>query len=476
MPNRGVTAGGAIIRISRLLFALALTAIPMAAVGAARVDPAVAGEPLSSRFTVSVDHRNAPVYVAKSRVIAALAAPAVTQSGEAAFTSFDLDAPVTVAVTVAAGVRAAKILPSGSGVVPAVSGNRVTFTVAKPAQLTLEVDGDWMNSLHLFANPVETDVPRAGDPNVIYFGPGVHIIPPLKVGSGKTVYLAGGAVLYGKLGPTDTEGPVIWLDGSNITLRGRGILDGSLETRANRAGNIVKVTGDHIRVEGVVLRDSPNWNLPVVQSRQVAIENVKILGSRDNSDGIDIVNSQQVTVSDGFLRTFDDLVVVKTLFPGAESRDIVVQRMVLWNEIAHALTIGGEIRANVENVRFSDCDIIHDKGREWLLRVFNSDSGTVSHVAWEDIRVEEARRLMSLWIGETKWSQDAERGSIADVTFRDIRSVAPEDAVHGIQFVGADERHGIRGVRVLQVTVGGKPLQANAIERNQFVQGVVVEP
>jgi hypothetical protein len=42
----------------------------------------------------------------------------------------------------------------------------------------------------------------------------------------------------------------VLLDGSNITLRGRGIIDGSLFTRDNRAGNLVEVTGSDIRVEG----------------------------------------------------------------------------------------------------------------------------------------------------------------------------------------------------------------------------------
>ena len=442
----------------------------------ARVYPAPAGETLSKRFTVTVGKQNAPVYVAKSAAIPALADPGVSQDGEAAFASFDIGGSVIVTVIVAGGVQAAKILPSSSGTTPMVSGNRVTFTITKPAQLTLEVNGDWMHSLHLFANPMETDAPRAGDPNVIYFGPGVHTIVPLKVGSGKTVYVAGGAFIYGKLGPAETDGPVIWLNGSNITLRGRGVIDGSLFTRANRAGNLVKVQGNNIRVEGVVLRDSSNWNLPIIASQHVAIENVKILGSRENSDGIDITNSQDVTVSDGFIRTFDDLVVVKTVFKGADSSDITVKHMVLWNEIAHALSIGAEIRQDVKNVRFTDCDIIHDKGREWLLRIFNSDSGTVDHVVFENIRIEESRRLISLWIGKTRWSEDQDRGEIDDVTFRNISSVSPEDAAHAVDFTGADERHGIRGVQILNVTVGGKPFQASQITQNQFVSGVSVKP
>lgn len=464
------------MRVSGVSLMLAALTLCMSARSETTAPAGAAGEALSSRFLVTVDGQSKPVYLAKSTVIAALALPGITRSGEAAFVSFDMKGTATVSVTVQGGAESAKILPSSSGVTPVVSGNRISFTISRPSQLTLEVNGDWMNSLHLFANPVEKDVPRASDPNVIYFGPGVHIIPPLEVGSGKTVYVAEGAFLYGKLGAAQTEGPVIWLNGSSITLRGRGVIDGSLFSRDNRAGNLVKITGSNIRVEGVILRNSSNWSLPIVQSRQVEIDNVKILGSRDNSDGIDILDSQGVTVSDGFIRTFDDLVVVKTLFPGAGSSDITVKHMVLWNEVAHALSIGAEVRANVENVHFSDCDIIHDKGREWLLRIFDTDSGTVSHVTFENIRSEESRRLLSLWIGKTKWSTDKDAGHIEDVTFRNIQSAPAEDAANAVDFSGADEQHEVRDVRLENVTVGGRPLQASEIRQNAFVSGVTVKP
>ncbi len=445
--------------------------------GTLQVAPAAAGESLSRRFSVAVENQPSPVYVATSTVISALAAPGVTQSGEMSFSSFDLTGPVTVTVTVPENVQAAKILPSSSGIKPTVSGKRVTFTISKPSQLTLEVNGDWMNSLHLFANPIETNVPSTNDPNVIYFGPGVHIIPPLKVDSGKTVYVAAGAFVYGKLAPNQTEGPVIWLNGSNITLRGHGVIDGGMFTKANRAGNILKVTGSNIHIEGVILRNSCTWTLPIVHSQNVTVENVKILGSQANSDGIDITNSQGVTVSDGFIRTFDDLVVVKTLLPGAaESSDITVKHMVLWNEIAHALSIGTEIRENVENVHFSDCDIIHDKGRDWLLGVLNGDSGKVSQVTYENIRIEEARRLMLLSITKTKWTQDKDPGQIEGITFRNIQSVTPESTSDAVNFAGADEQHEVRDVQILNVNVGGKPLQASQVKQNQFVSGVVVKP
>ena len=144
--------------------------------------PAPAGVPLSADFAVAVDGRPSPAYAAR-------VAPAdekqrwramddVAHSADffdmAAFSTFDVGGPATVAVTCRVDVRSAKVLPASAGVVPTVAGRTVTVPLNGPANLTLEVNGDWCHSLHLFANPVETDAPKPGDPNVIYFGPGVH--------------------------------------------------------------------------------------------------------------------------------------------------------------------------------------------------------------------------------------------------------------------------------------------------------------
>jgi hypothetical protein len=368
-------------------------------------------------------------------------------------------------------------LPSSSGIVPQASGNKLTFSVGKPARLTVEVNGDWVNSLHLFVNPPETTIPKADDPNVIYFGPGIHEINQVKVASGQTVYLDGGAVLYAS--PLETgksTGPMFLLSGTDITLRGRGIIDGSRRPHPG-GGHPIVAEGANIKVEGVILRDSPSWNFPVRKSDNVDIRNLKIIGWRSNSDGIDICNSRNVTVSDCFLRTFDDLVVIKSHDPnGGPARDITVKNCILWNEFAHALSLGAELRAPVENVTFSDCEIIHDKGREWLLRVYHCDSAPVKNIRFDNIRSEETQRLMSAWIGKAIWSKDAERGHIENVTFSNIRSPLPGRDSPFADLAGFDTEHIIRGVYFDRVLVGGKPLQPGEVKQNEFVRDVKTSP
>jgi len=449
-----------------------------------RTYPVPNGEPLSPNFTVSIDGQNSPVYLAtvvslsnEERVkVRDMIDPAGVTS-KASFTSFDISGSAELTVTCPQAIQSAKILPTSSGIIPQISGNKLTFSVNKPTQLTLEINGDWVNSLHLFVNPPETDIPKADDPKVIYFGPGIHEINQVKVTSGQTVYIAGGAVLYASpLAAGKSTGPMFLLSGTDITLRGRGIIDGSKRPHPG-GGHPIVAEGTNIKVEGIILRDSPTWNFPVRKSDNVNIRNIKIIGWRSNSDGIDICNSRNVTVSDCFLRTFDDLVVIKSYDPkGGPAKDITVKNCILWNEFAHALSLGAELRMPVENVTFSDCEVIHDKGREWLLRVYHCDSAPVKDIRFNNIRSEETRRLMSVWIGKAIWTKDPERGHVDNVTFSNIQSPVPNRTSPYADLVGFDTEHAIHGVYFDNVLVGGKPLQAGDVKQNEFVQGVKINP
>jgi hypothetical protein len=375
---------------------------------------------------------------------------------------------VKVIVTCAEPIRAARILPTSFQIVPVIQGKSLTLTLNQPRPVTIEINGNWVRSLHLFANPPEAATPRPDDRNVIYFGPGVHEVSGLKVGDGKTVYLAPGAIIKGTAGG---HGPVFALEGNNIVLRGRGILDGSLCPTHSR--NLLLVRGKDITVEGIILRDSSTWNIPIRRSERVTVRNVKVLGYRANSDGIDICNSRDVTVEGCFLRTLDDLIVVKTDKGQGESHRIVARDCVLWNEVAHALSVGAELRENVDDVLFTNCDVIHDKGREWTLRVFHCDSAWVSNVRFENIRIEESRKLISLWIGKFVWTRDPERGHIRSVTFKRIHATATPLRV---ELQGCDETHLVEDVLFRDVTVNGKPLVRADLQTNPFTRNLRVRP
>jgi hypothetical protein len=480
--------------ITRSLWVTLLMALCSLGSGSAEqrvtIYPAPSGEPLSTAYRVTVEGQNVPVYVAKvgpadeKRRWKAMddKKNSADYYDLAAFAYFDMREPVKVTVTSPSPISTARILPSALNITPAIQGQTLSFTLSQPKHLTVEINGETIRSLHLFANPPEADTPRPNDPGVIYFGPGVHEISHLVVGDNQTVYVAGGAVVRAIIKPDEKfhisgysglrgYSPSFELKGRNIKFRGRGIIDqGNCTTHAR---NMLYVRGSDITVEGVILRDASTWTVPVRQSDRVTIRNIKLLGYRANSDGIDICNSRDVMVEDCFIRTLDDLIVIKADKGQGEVKRITARRCVLWNQVAHALSVGAELRENVDDILFTDCDVIHDTGREWALRIYHCDAATISNIRFEDLRIEEARRLISVWIGKAVWSRDAERGHIRNVSFKNISAATQGPRV---ELKGFDANHNTEAITFDNVRINGQPLTMSDIKTNAFVSRVSVKP
>lgn len=464
-----------------ICFVTALVLVSISVIHAYAADvtvfPAPADYPLSHDFSVTIDGQTSPVYIAR-------VGPADEQRrwkamddyklsdqmfDPASFTSFDFAGQVTVKIDCPDEIKSVKVLPTSAGIMAWVAGKSLSFPLSHPANLTIEVNGQWCSSLHLFANPLQTDVPKPTDPNVIYFGPGVHQIAKqgIEVGSGKTLYIAGGAVLAA----SGWGGPIISLNGDHIRVCGRGIVDGSASPLHSRS--ILTVHGNDIQINGIILHDSPGWTMPIRQSKKVSVSNVKLFSHRANGDGIDICNSQDVTVDGCFVRTLDDCIVLKTDHLEGLERHVIVRNCVLWNQVAHALSVGAELREPVDDVLFTDCDVIHDIGREWTLRIYHCDNAPITNVRFENIRIEQCRRLISLWIGQAQWSKDAQRGHIADVIFRNITATGDPATV---SLLGFDKNHAIDKVLFDHVQVNGRPLDKAAVKENEFVSDVQIKP
>ena len=96
-----------------------------------------------------------------------------------------------------------------------------------------------------------------------------------------------------------------------------------------------------------------------------------------------------------------------------------------------------------------------------------------NNVRFEDIRIEESPRLISLWIDKASWTRDVERGHITGVVFQNIRANAQPLRV---ELKGFDDTHAIENVSFQSVVVNGKPLTSADVRKNEFVRNVRVQP
>jgi len=466
-----------------------------------KVYPAPDEIELSKAFVVKVEEQNVPVF--KTKIPSDEPIPRLNPTGGFGFTSiacFDMNESVTVSVEYPEKVESVKILPTSYGIHPTFEGNKITFQLNKPGHVTVEVNGDWHESLHILANPFEENIPDFNDPNVIYFGPGIHDVTNVTITDGQTIYIAGGAYL--RCGVLDNEEeieirghlrkpPTFILEGKNVSIRGRGIIDQTTIPKKVRRYTILAQHSNNVTIEGVTIFDPSHWTIPIQSCDSVHVDNIKIIGWRGNADGVDITSSRDVLVENCFMRTFDDAVVIKSFGGYGEVKNIHTRKCVIWNELAHSLSIGAEVHENISNVLFEDCDVIHDIGRESALRVYHCDDAIISDVTFDNIRIEEARRLISCWIGKTRWTETEERGHIKNVTFKNIVATsAPIDTTltgfqdgsdwkpyiirnhASMELIGFDEEHLIEAVVFDNVVLDGKKIQAKNVTSNEFVKDI----
>ncbi len=324
-------------------------------------------EVLNTRYRVTVNGENSPVYDVKvasaSKDLRQKARQDIPASGNyfetAGMTYFDLHSgSVEVTVTVDEAIKEAYILPEDAGITPQLNGKSLTFTVDHPQNLTVVINGDKVRCLHLFVNGEETDIPDAKDPNVVYFGPGSYRLPAAEIEDGMTVYVAGGSVVRCYVGPHEwyTINPVTKqknydkfymydLNGKNITFKGRGIVClNDIPTHSRRA---VRVHGENIRMRGVIFRGPSEWAIDVQDSKDVVIDNIKIIGYRAQTDGVDIASSQNVRVENCFIRTFG--------YPVREqqekvSTNVTIRNSILWNDGGNELPEAIEANNSIYNI------------------------------------------------------------------------------------------------------------------------------
>lgn len=364
------------------------------------------------------------------------------------------------------GFQRVTIRPLSRGIAAEVRDGAIHFDAPPgvadaPTFLSIELDEELRRPLFLFVNPPEVDPPRPGDPNVIYLEAGqVHDLGRLELQSGQTLYIAGGAVLRGNVYAHEAEG---------IAIRGRGTIDGSLHPADNpRRERLVHLAGCRdVLVEGITLLDGRTWQLVPAGCDDVTISNVKVISGANSDDGMDLVGSRDVLVERCFVRTKDDCIAIKgfdSYHPraGLPVENVLVRDSVFWNaEWGNALEIGYETRVDaIRDVTFSNCDVIRCEAERYgsggVLTIHNGDRAVVSNVLYDDIRVEDScEKLVDFKICFDRYSRDAERGQIRDVTVRNVRVVDGSPPVSIVQ--GYDQNHIPERITFEDVVIHGEP-------------------
>jgi polygalacturonase len=150
----------------------------------------------------------------------------------------------------------------------------------------------------------------------------------------------------------------------------------------------------------VTIINTPFWAVRLNDCNKVFIRSVQIYSDLEkgiNSDGIDLVSTSNVTISDCVIVTADDSIVIKTIPRNGKkanrSENITVTNCVLTSS-STPLMIGTETHADIKHVVFNNC-VIRNSNKGFGINV--QDGATVSDIIFSNLTIETNRRHWNWW-------------------------------------------------------------------------------
>lgn len=385
----------------------------------------------------------------------------------ASMACFDFDGKVDVRViSNREKVKDARVRPLSYKIIPACAGDTLTFSLDRPRNLSVEVNGDIFHNLHLFANPIDRFRPtdkeikkairnrgKKGN-KLVYFGPGVHELPgdTLRVESGQTVYIDGGARVYGEL---IAEGV------RDVKFHGRG----EVHPKGKGAGVSVR-RSKNIEAEGIMLTQ-----IPVGGSDSVRIDNVKSISYYGWGDGMNVFASDNVSYDNVFCRNSDDCNTVYATRKGfvGGCKNIKMENSTLWADVAHPIMIGLHGAATeigidapadtIQNLLYRNIDILDQKEKQvdyqGCMAISCGDNNIVRDVTFDNIRVEDIRegQLINIRIFFNKKYCAAPGTCVENVLFKDVEYNGHNAALSII--AGYDDTRKVKGITFDNLVING---------------------
>jgi polygalacturonase len=411
-----------------------------------------------------------------------------------------------VAVTLSQTFSSYTLSPKSRNIAATKSGNTVTFS-SGPNYLIFNVSGQEL--LFVLLDAEETNPPHLGDANVknvadytvdntgatlvtskvqsainaasgatqsiLYFPPGKYKVGELSLKSNMTLYLAGGAILYGSDSTSDFNNVSggINIEGAqhalirmyqikNTQILGRGALDanGHAMRAAGLNANLLKIEqSSNITVDGIVSRDPSYWNTLIYRSDAVTIQNYKVINCRpttttyNQTDGVDFDESTNSKLFNAFLYTGDDGMATKNEEASGtiNTKNITHEHIVVYNNSVGCKIGTKSMGQTMDGVTFKDVDVVK-AGRALTIEAY--DTAVVQNTTFEDIRVEAAdSMLINIALDQPPdWRTAANTSIVKDTYFTNVSS----DAQKTISLHGQSSSVNISGVHFSNLTIQGK--------------------
>ena len=412
-------------------------------------------------------------------------------STTAPYVLFDFEGQVHVEITILENtkVESAVIRPLVYGIKPAIEGQTISFNLDYTGNYVVEYNDDPSTAIHLFANPIETEKmtkeEAEADENKIYVGPGVYKAGAFPIKSNMEIYLAGGAYVYGQFSGEDFE---------NVKIYGRGIVSGEIYHRRTESEYTLPVVFrncKNIHIQDICIVDPAGWAITYYKCKDSTVKNIKIITARQNGDGVSIQSCQNVEVSGGFVRTWDDSLVVKNSDRGT-TNGVNIHDVVVWTDLAQSMEVGYETNGiTMTNITFNNITVVHNFHKA-VISMHNCDDALITNVKYTNITLEDGQMLGDVRDdGENDflidftiaynpdWTKsEGNRGIINGVEIRNVNVYKMADTITA-RFLGESDTSKISNVSIDSLKIADRPIASLADiggVTNQYTENITVTP
>lgn len=156
----------------------------------------------------------------------------------------------------------------------------------------------------------------------------------------------------------------------------------------------------NVKIEGVTLKNSPMWVLALRYTKGATVSNFTVSNPSDspNTDGIDVVSSQDIAISNVAIATGDDNIAIKSGLSGSDLPIIATSKVKVVDArmgTGHGLSIGSETRSGVNHI---EMERISFRGTDNGIRIKTGrDRGAdIGYIKVRDVTMDHVQMAFSV--------------------------------------------------------------------------------
>lgn len=239
-----------------------------------------------------------------------------------------------------------------------------------------------------------------------------------------------------------------------------------------------------VLIQGVTLRHSPMWNIHLVLSENVTINDVHINSLGPNNDGIDVGSSKNVLIKNSYINTGDDCIAIKSgrnadgRRVGVPSENVIIENVHM--KKGHGgIVIGSEISGGARNI-FAQNLTMDSPNLDRVLRIKTSSKrgGVIENIYLRNIKVgqyKEAAFKVTMFYGPPGDYMP----TVRNIRIKNLQ--VENGGKYGI-WIKAYEESPVKNVTIINSSIKGveEPLRINHAKGLEFknfqINGKKIQP